>query len=500
MAAAVIGVGALQYHWIGEAMAIKQEEYDSKAFSALNSIVERLEKAEEINANLAALDLDSSSVEPLSMKEELRLELETPSFNSTQSSKLVNNKIKHTVEFTSGKTNICNCETCRKKRLEEYERRLNYVNASLMSSMLNPAQLEERIELKSLNEYINAEFEKRGILGNFNYGIYSNLASGFVIADGHFLVSDDQSTAIENNWEGLLLSKYKVPLFPNDMKSPGMLMIQFPNQASLLYKSVFWPLVLSILFTLIIMGCFYYTITTIFHQKKLSEMKTDFINNMTHEFKTPIATISLAADSISSPKISGSPDKVKRFASIIRQENKRMNAQVEKVLQMAVIDKEEFQLHLVDINVNDVVTQAVGHANLKVEKKEGIVTAELLATEPTIQGDQTHISNIIHNLLDNANKYSPEKPRISVLTENIPNGVQVTISDQGIGMTKEARKHIFDKFYRVHTGDRHDVKGFGLGLSYVKALMTAHKGNIDVVSELGKGSSFILFFPYRVEN
>jgi len=174
--------------------------------------------------------------------------------------------------------------------------------------------------------------------------------------------------------------------------------------------------------------------------------------------------------------------------------------QVEKVLQMAIVDKREFQLNLTEIDMHQVIIQAVAHANLQAEQRGGLVSAELSATNPQVQGDITHISNIIANLLDNANKYSPEAPKIIVSTRNVSGGVQVIVKDHGVGMNKEALKHIFDKFYRVHTGNLHDVKGFGLGLSYVKALMTAHKGQIDVKTDLGKGSSFILFFPYQVEN
>ena len=176
-----------------------------------------------------------------------------------------------------------------------------------------------------------------------------------------------------------------------------------------------------------------------------------------------------------------------------------MNSQVEKVLQMALIDKRDFSLKLTEVNLHDVVASAVENISLQVEKKEGLVSADIQATNPIVEGDVTHISNVINNLLDNANKYSPDKPEILVSTRNVGSGVEVIVKDRGIGMSKEARKHIFDKFYRVHTGNLHDVKGFGLGLSYVKAIMTAHKGQIDVKSELGKGSSFILHFPFRVD-
>jgi two-component system phosphate regulon sensor histidine kinase PhoR len=274
-------------------------------------------------------------------------------------------------------------------------------------------------------------------------------------------------------------------------------MIFFPNRTSYLWGSVWQSLLASILFTGIIFFCFAYSVHIIFRQKKLSEMKTDFINNMTHEFKTPIATISLAADSITSPLIIGNPEKLTRFANIIRQENKRMNSQVEKVLQMALLDKRDFQLNLTEVNLHDVIERALQNISLQVEKRGGTTSSQLQATQPVVQGDQTHLANIINNLLDNANKYSPDTPVIQVTTRDRADGVEVTVSDQGLGMSKEARKHIFDKFYRVHTGDLHDVKGFGLGLSYVKAIMDAHKGSVDVRSEPGKGSDFVLFFPRK---
>ena len=497
MTAAVIGVGALQYYWIKEAIRLKQDEFDTSVYAALNRIVERLERTEQMQANLDAFSIKDSSMEPLSMQEDVKLSMQTPVFKASgqvEKSEFVSTGV---IPVTD---KDCNTPDCIRKRLERYEQQMNYIRGTLVTSMLKPPKLVDRIDLKLLDEYISKEFENRGVNLDYHYSIFANEDESFVIQDGHYVVEEDMNQPIEKGWNSLYNTPYKVDLFPkNDFVSPGLLMVQFPSQTSLMYGSVFWPLILSILFTLIIMGCFYYTIQTIFTQKKVSEMKTDFINNMTHEFKTPIATISLAADSISSPIIAGAPDKVKRFADIIRQENKRMNAQVEKVLQMAVIDKREFRLNLTQVDLHTVIEQAVANASLQVEKKNGKVSADLQASQSTVQADITHVSNIIANLLDNANKYSPDRPEISVHTSNVSNGVQVIVKDNGVGMTKEARKHIFDKFYRVHTGNLHDVKGFGLGLSYVKALMTAHKGQIDVISELGKGSSFILFFPTQVE-
>lgn len=228
-------------------------------------------------------------------------------------------------------------------------------------------------------------------------------------------------------------------------------------------------------------------------------MKTDFINNMTHEFKTPIATISLAADTIGNQQIIDKPDKIRRFLDIIRQENRRMNSQVERVLQMALIDKDDFQMKVAEVNMHQVIEQATANFGVQIEKREGSLNMYLEATRAVVEGDATHLTGIIHNLLDNANKYSPDKPEIIIRTRDVPMGIEITVQDHGIGISKEARKHIFDKFYRVHTGNVHDVKGFGLGLSYVKAIVVAHKGIIDLKSEPGKGSSFVITLPLKSE-
>ncbi|MCB0639517.1 MAG: HAMP domain-containing histidine kinase, partial [Lewinella sp.] len=313
-----------------------------------------------------------------------------------------------------------------------------------------------------------------------------------------YLAPPGRAGAQQPSYPNLKETPYRINLFGNtDQEAPAELRLHFPAKSDVLWSDLWLNFLGAFLCAAIILACFGYTIWVIFHQKKISEMKTDFINNMTHEFKTPIATISLAADSITSSRIAGDPNKVARFANIIKQENKRMNSQVEKVLQMAQIDKHEFKLRLSEVDLHEVITRAIENISLQVEQREGVAEAALLADNAIVEGDLTHISNMVNNLLDNANKYSPEKPHITVTTHTRPKGVEVQVSDQGMGMSKEARKHIFDSFYRVHTGDRHDVKGFGLGLSYVRAMITAHQGTVDVQSELGKGSTFTLFFPYK---
>lgn len=367
------------------------------------------------------------------------------------------------------------------------------VEAGRFQEEMGNKNIEDRINLYQLDGFLKQELADRGIKIPFSYGVFSNKENSFVLFNNQFIIPQANQTY----YDYLKLSEHKTTLFNVDLNPPGMLMLHFPTETQVVWAGLWKVLLLSLFFVAVILGCFLYTILVIYKQKKLSEMKNDFINNMTHEFKTPIATISLASDSITNAMVINNPDKVRRFADIIKQENKRMNGQVEKVLQMALIDRDTIKLNFTSINLHEVINQALGNISLQVEKKDGIVSSNLKADRPVVEGDMNHISNVINNLLDNANKYSPEKPDITVSTRNMSNGVEMTISDKGIGMTKEAKKKIFEKFYRVHTGNLHDVKGFGLGLAYVKAMVTAHKGSIDVRSELGKGSSFIVFLPFH---
>lgn len=495
MSAAVIGVVALQMDLIRTAAKVNEERFEKNVYAALNTVVRRLEAEENrevfnhsINGFMTAYYEERQSSGSESAKFDL-------SFSAEDGEPLFSPKLSHSAlvdELMSEFANPCTCSQCMARKDNTYRSLMVYFQQNTQEF-----PLEQRIKLNHLHGALKQELGNRGIDTEFNYGVFSNEKKSFIIIDGHYAVEDPTPRDVLPGYRTIYNSRYKVDLFPEEMPAPGLLMIHFPARTSFVWRSLWLNFLGSIFFTAIIMFSFAYTIHVIFQQKKLSEMKTDFINNMTHEFKTPIATISLAADSINSPLIAGKPDKVQRFANIIKQENKRMNSQVEKVLQMALLDKRDFSLKLTDVNLHDVVNSAVENIGLQVEKKDGTAKAELLAANPFVEGDVTHVSNIVNNLLDNANKYSPNNPEITVHTRNVPNGVEVAITDKGIGMSKEQRKHIFDKFYRVHTGNLHDVKGFGLGLSYVKAMVTAHKGQIEVKSELGKGSSFILFFPFK---
>ncbi len=470
---ALAGIICLQIYWIGWNIRLNEEQFDKNVNAALNRVASKLQYQEQVR--------------------------ELESLNSSQAK---NSLRKAAQQLQNGFAARRNAQQTSSDTLpnpgdggQGFESNVTLWEYMKVSQSLNSKSLAERIPLDLLAKSIEEEIESRGIRSAYQYGVYSKDRGSYVIVNDHFVVEDSGPQIAQGGAPTLFNSPYKVALFTQDLESPGDLSLYFPNRTSIVLGSALGMLSLSIVFTGIVLFCFWYTIQVIYRQKQLSEMKTDFINNMTHEFKTPIATISLAADSIGSPMILNNPDKIKRFIDIIRQENRRMNSQVERVLQMALIDKKDFELSLGEMNLHEMIEQAVGNFILQVERRDGALRTDLQASNPVINGDSTHIASVIHNLLDNANKYSPDKPDITVSTRTVPMGVEVTVTDKGMGINKEVRKHIFDKFYREHTGNVHDVKGFGLGLSYVKAIMTAHKGLVDVVSEPGKGSSFTLTFP-----
>jgi len=254
-------------------------------------------------------------------------------------------------------------------------------------------------------------------------------------------------------------------------------------------------IIFSALFTIIIIAAFYITVRTMLNQKKMSEIKSDFINNMTHEFKTPLATISLAVDALKNEKVMNDKAKWQYFNNIIKDENKRMNKHVETILQAALMEKQEFRLNLTPIHIHELLPRIVDNFQLQLNEKNGNVEFLLNAANDIIHVDEVHFTNILSNLIDNAIKYSKENLVIKLTTHRTPRYFIIQIQDNGIGMSKETVKRVFEKFYRAHTGNLHNVKGFGLGMSYVKSVVDAHKGRIRVESTLGKGSTFTIEIP-----
>lgn len=289
---------------------------------------------------------------------------------------------------------------------------------------------------------------------------------------------------------------YSIPIFTNT-NSNYTLNVEFPTKNTYIFKSVRF-IIPTLAFTVILLVIFVYTLILAFRQKNLTEMKTDFINNMTHELKTPISTISLAGQMLSDPSIRKSQSSLTHLSEVIVEESKRLRFQVEKVLQLSVLDKTGSTLKFTDVDANSIIYNVVNTFKLKVEKQGGTIDAKLDALEAEVNVDEMQFTNVIFNLLDNALKYmkEDEEPKLEIQTSDMPgNRLEIRVKDNGIGIKREDAKHIFEKFYRVSTGNRHDVKGFGLGLAYVKKMIMAFGGTISVESEFGKGSVFIINLP-----
>ena len=290
---------------------------------------------------------------------------------------------------------------------------------------------------------------------------------------------------------------YEIDLFPDDLISPhAYLVMYFPDENKISMSTLTRNTVTSIILSLIIIAIFLSTLIIILRQKKLHEMKTDFVNNMTHELKTPIASISLASQMLKDPAIAKNEQSFSNISSIIEEESKRLGFQVERVLQMAALERGKTILKTKEICLNDIIRKVVKTFDLKLKAKDGAITCKYGAKDDLIEGDEVHITNIITNLLDNALKYTEIKPDLKITTANVKNGVEFTVSDNGIGISRENQKRIFEQFFRVHTGNIHNVKGFGIGLSYVKKIVDAHHGTIKIKSDLGRGTTFTVFLPF----
>lgn len=300
--------------------------------------------------------------------------------------------------------------------------------------------------------------------------------------------------------QDFLKSRYKVWLFPDNILNQDIVLsVVFPEKTNFVLHSMAWLLGGSMLFSLFILATFALSLYFIITQKKVSEMKSDFLNNMTHEFKTPIATISLAADTITNPKVIRDETRIRHFVGMIKKENSRMNKKVETILQIASLDKKEIEFRFENVNLHTIIHHAVETIDIQVQQKNGRIIQHLDAEEPVICGDTDHLTNLVNNFLDNALKYSPDDPEITVSTKNNGKGVILTVEDKGIGMSKAVQSKIFERFYRQASGNVHDVKGFGLGLNYARAIIEAHKGNVTVTSEPGKGSKFDIYLPFNCD-
>ncbi|MEE1946174.1 HAMP domain-containing sensor histidine kinase [Pedobacter sp. KR3-3] len=353
--------------------------------------------------------------------------------------------------------------------------------------------LEDRIPSKKiLDTLLRRELLSKNIKLAYNYWLTP-------AKDKNRIIYQNVSHAIN---EPLPKNTFEHVVFSNDVviNDPGMLYVSFPNVSSLIFSNMFATLASSVALLLVLIFIFTYTILAIIRQKKLSEMKTDFINNMTHEFKTPVATIMIASEALKDPEVVEDKTRISRLANIIYDENVRLGNHIERVLSVARLEKKEIKLEYAPVNVNDLITAVVDSMGLQLQKRNAQVTLNLNSADDLVMGDELHLSNVIYNLIDNANKYSLNEPKITISTRSTIKNLYIQVADEGIGMTKDQTKRIFDQFYRVHTGNLHDVKGFGLGLNYVQDILMQMGGSIKVQSEKDKGTTFEVIIPFKHSN
>ena len=364
-----------------------------------------------------------------------------------------------------------------------YEKRL--IDEVIYSLLYDASDrpLEDRIDFRELDQILKSQLHNNGIDIPYHFTVSTQ--------DGREVYRCPDYTEEGEDYT------YSQVLFRNDPSNKmGVVKIHFPDMGSYIFSGVRF-MVPSVAFTVVLLVTFIFTIVVIFRQKRYTEIKNDFINNMTHELKTPISSISLAAQMLNDEAVTKSPVMMKHLGGVINDESKRLRFLVEKVLQMSMFDRKKAIFNKKELNLNELVESVANTFTLRVEHTGGHITTALDATEPTIYVDEMHFTNVIFNLLDNAVKYrDPERPvELTVKTWNDKEKLYLSVKDNGMGIKKENLKKIFEKFYRVHTGNVHDVKGFGLGLAYVKKMVDLHKGEIHVESERGKGTNFIISLP-----
>ncbi len=354
-----------------------------------------------------------------------------------------------------------------------------------VSSNYFTVKVNNMISPEVLEYYLKAELGKRSLSFDFEYGIYD-------CSDEQMVFGNHVSmTSLESSPE-----KIEKADFPDLTTNNYYFGVYFPQkEAQLISNMGIWTF--SSIVLLVVLIFFAYAMFVILKQKRLSEVQRDFINNMTHEFKTPISTIAVSAEVLQHPDIKEQPERLRNYAGIIQTENNRLKKQVERVLQMSLLDKEKVDIKREEVDIHKILTDVIQTMDINIKERNGKISFLKKAAKSTVTADKLHMTNIFYNLIDNAVKYCKSMPEIEIVTQNLKSGIEIVLKDNGIGIGKDEHKKIFSRFYRVSTGNVHDVKGFGLGLNYVKTMITAHHGQISLNSSPGRGSSFKIFLPFR---
>ncbi|MCX2719387.1 sensor histidine kinase [Lentiprolixibacter aurantiacus] len=515
MSLSLIGIISVQLYWIKRSVEDKEEQFSNIVAEVLNRVTDKIETREINNysekflrlrdslgefkssqlSNIFFIDRDLNSNEILFYSHgilEENYNIASTFFDNTDSTDVTDSTT--ITNITSKRTTTIFKEEYgldgRRYKLNPIQKLekvggLSAIDRAAFDDVYREyakrIPIHNRISKKEIELLLDQELANNGLDLEYEYGIYSR-GLPTKVKSRRFKFAETQL--------------YQAPIFKSsEGKSDFSLLLSFPRKKKFLLRSVVGMAFLSLLFTLIIVVAYSSAIYQLIRQKQISEIKSDFINNMTHEFKTPIATINLAVEAIKNPQVIGDQEKVQRYLGMIRDENKRMNAQVENVLRISRLEKNQLDIRKDRVNMHDLIKKAISHIELIVADRGGYVNAHLEAGRDEVLANDVHFGNVLVNILDNAVKYSPEAPKIDVFTNTVKNYFVIRIEDQGAGMSKAVLKKVFEKFYREHTGDIHNVKGHGLGLAYVKKIVEDHQGEVYAESEKGKGSTFFIKLP-----
>ena len=516
MVVAVVGIIAVQVFWINNSIDIGEKQFEANVKSALVDVSKNIQQREfrdfvedkrdfflHAQAKAESQDLrtytfqkiDTINNEIFTYKQSTLIDN-----HAIPASKILDNhsiskdkKVNFKTYFLKKEKEISSLNLNINKDLGQRKKNIKVTSVSELPEITKldienfykeiapKTPIYKRVTIKELQLNLQNELSSRGIETPFEFAVFA----------GEF-----PTKLRSENYKKEKGSTYPIEIFENDLGLTNYyLHVTFPDKKEYILSNIIPILILASTFILFIIIAFGGALHQMFKQKQISEIKTDFINNMTHEFKTPIATINLAIDAIKNPKIIANKEKVLRYTEMIREENKRMHAQVENVLRISKLEKNQLEIRKEVVDVHDIIENAISHVELIVKNKGGFIHKHFNAALAEILGSDLHLTNVIVNMLDNAIKYAKETPKISIYTENAGNFILIKIKDQGIGMTKNAQKHVFDKFYREQKGNIHNVKGHGLGLAYVKRIVESHQGTVAVESEKDKGSTFTIKLP-----
>ena len=507
MSLSLIGIIFVQAYYINNSLETKEDQFTfnvKKALAYTTSQVAEIEYSKyvfELNALLAkGAQPDTTDIRNIKVYKQdtdnnqivvydtgiLEENYMLPSFLEIETDSLAFSQFKGTTTTRTIKTNtIDGIQYAAQEVFVEKVLNMDKLQRATFEAQYNTeiknTPIDKRVTPDLIYKLLNKKLLEANIGIDFEFGIMQN----------------DSLTKVQSkNFKPLNGVSIGAPIFldEND-ESAYNLLINFPDRKRFIISSIIGMTLLSVLFTLIIVIAYTSALYQLIQQRKISQIKSDFINNMTHEFKTPIATINLALDAIKNPKILNDKEKTMTYLKMIKDENKRMNAQVENVLRISQLEKRQLNISKERLKLHDLIDDAITHVQLLVEDRNGYINTHLEALKSSVLANQTYFTNVIVNILDNAVKYSSGSPKIDISTQNVGNNILLFIKDQGKGMSKAVQKRIFEEFYREHTGDVHDVRGHGLGLANVNRIVENHQGTFSVESEKGRGSTFIIKLP-----